>query len=148
MPASTLTVPKVEIGISTYLGVGLAVAGGVGTIIAALHSNDTATVTAGVTTITTALATIGGRTSQALELARRVARGAAPIVDALAAADAMHDSVLRRVNSAVGDAEPVVDALAGEDAKTAAVAAAALPSDDEEFAGPQDPESRTTPDPA
>lgn len=101
--------PKVEAGLSTYVGFGLVVATAVGALVAALQGNDTATVTAGASGVLLALGTIGGRMAQALAIAKRVAVVAEPFVEALAR---------------YGD--PEVEDVPSDD----------LPTDEEEFASP------------
>lgn len=73
------------VGLSTYLGIALSILAGIGTVIAAVRANDTATITAGVTTIATAVTTLGGRQAQAVALAAR----AAPLV--VAGLDGLED---------------------------------------------------------
>lgn len=114
--------PKVEAGLSTYMGVILTLIGAVGSVIAALKANDTATVTAGTSAVLVALVTIGGRMAQAVAIAKQVATVAAPIVNAVAAL---------------------------EDPEVEEVHAAELPTDGEEFAdAPNDevPDSAVHPD--
>jgi hypothetical protein len=82
--STELVAPKVASGVATYLGVGLTIVSAAGTTYAAIKSNDTATVVAGVSTITTALTTIGGRVAQAVALIRQGAALARPVIDALA----------------------------------------------------------------
>jgi hypothetical protein len=82
----TITVPikakldvsaaRVPVGVSTILGIAAAI----GTVIAALKSNDVATAVAGAATITTML----GRYGQAIVIARNVARAALPYVGEIA----------------------------------------------------------------
>lgn len=76
---NTTTQPAV--GIATILGILITIGGAASAVVAAIKSNDTATVTAGVTVIASGLATVGGRMAQAIKLAS----SAAPIVGALAA---------------------------------------------------------------
>ena len=75
---------RVQVGVTTYLGIVSTIAGAAGTTIAALKSNDTATAVAGISTILTAVATLGGRFAQAVALAKEGARLAKPYVDELA----------------------------------------------------------------
>lgn len=63
--------PKVTWGVSSTLGVISTIAAAAGTTYAAIQANDTATITAGVATIATALTTLGGRFAQAVALVRR-----------------------------------------------------------------------------
>lgn len=104
----TVVSPKVEAGLSTYMGVILTVLSSVGAIIAALKVNDTATVTAGVSAILIALTTIGGRMAQATAIAKSAALVAQPFVNSIAAV---------------------------QDHEADAVTPEALPTDEEEFAG-------------
>lgn len=66
--------PAVTMGFSTYLGAGGAIIGAVVMIISAIKANDTATITAGVAALLTAIATIGSRGRQAVELIRANAK--------------------------------------------------------------------------
>lgn len=115
---------KVEVGLSTYMGVILTILGAAGSIAAAIKSNDTATITAGASTIAVALTTIGGRMAQAVAVTKTAAQIAAPIVQGVA-----------DMNISDDEADEVHSSE--------------LPSDEEEFAdAPSDdvPESAVHPD--
>jgi hypothetical protein len=73
--------------VSTYLGVLGTIAGAAGTVVAAVKANDVATITAGVSTIATALTTLGGRHVQAAVLAARWAPVVSAVADGLASPD-------------------------------------------------------------
>lgn len=82
-PGPTITTASVGWGPTSTLGVALTIAGAVGSIIAAVKANDTATVTAGIATVLAAVSTLGGRYAQAVAAARGVAQGAQPWAEAI-----------------------------------------------------------------
>ncbi len=109
--AGTTETPRIPVGISTILGILVTLAGLIGTIIAAVEANDTATIAGSISTALTLVATVGGRFAQAIAAIVVAAKYAEPFVEALADID-LRDPEADRV--------PVNE----------------LPDDDVEFASP------------
>lgn len=74
---------KVPVGLSTYFGYGFAILAAVASIYSGFQGNDTATITAGITALLTAVQTGGGRQAQAVAQIRAAAATAAPFIDAV-----------------------------------------------------------------
>jgi hypothetical protein len=90
MPGQTTSLPSetpaVSWGPTSTLGTALTLLGIVGTVVAAVHGNDTATATSGAATALAALTTLGGRMAQAIAIARSAAVAAGPWIDTVQAA--------------------------------------------------------------
>jgi hypothetical protein len=80
--STQVSTPVVSVGPTTILGTLGAIVGAVGTVIAAVKANDTATVTAGAMTLLTGLSVLGGRYAQAVAAIRAAAVKFRPLVDA------------------------------------------------------------------
>jgi hypothetical protein len=80
---------SVPVGVSTLLGITIAVLSGISAIVAGAEGNDTATVTGGAVATLAALTTIGGRMAQAIAIVKSAATAAGPWIDA--AQDALRE---------------------------------------------------------
>jgi hypothetical protein len=162
-------VPNVKWGPASWLGLILTILPIIGSVVAAIEGNDTATVTAGVGAILVALTTIGGRMAQAIAAARSAATIAGPWIDALQTALATTPPG-QRASTVVVNAAPVADTATVEvnddpgydepehndyeeatesleDREVEEITDDELPSDEEEFdAGPPLPDSAVHPD--
>ena len=78
--------PTVSWGPTSTLGVLLTIGGAIGTVVAAVKGNDTATAVGGASAVLTAVTTLGGRMAQAVAAVRAAATIANPWIDALQAA--------------------------------------------------------------
>lgn len=90
-PAAVET-PKVSVGPTTYLGVGVTIVGIIGGIWAAIENQDWATAAAGVVAALAVVGTLGGRYAQAVASIHSAAATSGPIIDALQDAFAVHGS--------------------------------------------------------
>lgn len=82
-PALPSETPNVAWGPTSTLGTLLTLLAAIGTVVAAVKGNDTATATSGAAAVLAAVTTLGGRMAQAVAIARSVAVASGPWIDAL-----------------------------------------------------------------
>jgi hypothetical protein len=75
--------PVISNGVSTYLGIGVTIAGGVAAVIAALSDHDMGTAVAAGAGILGTLAVVSSKAAQAIAVIKAAAQVADPYIDAL-----------------------------------------------------------------